>query len=255
MNRLFAGILRIVCVWTWPEAYRNYIARITTSGHISKPSTVVRFLCQCLFRVLSFIWVGRIRRVGLENLNAPGRLIFSPNHSSLLDAVVMYATVRRPVRAMGARETMLKGAGLAGIVLTKLGAFPVDRSNGKTVIAPATELMVRGECLAMFPEGRISPTGEMLPFKHGIGVISAAVYEQLGGKELVGIVPIRICFHKRDNASALNFAKMGLKWRGGVTVTFCKPIYLNDLTNHEPGHIVALVRSAIEGVGCSTLPL
>jgi 1-acyl-sn-glycerol-3-phosphate acyltransferase len=254
MNRLFAGFVRLICVWTWPEAYRNYIAKITTSGHISKPSPVVRFLCQCLFRILSFIWVGRVRRVGLENLHAPGRLIFCPNHSSLLDAVVMYGAVRRPVRAMGAYETMQKAGGLAGIVLTKLGAFPVDRSNGKTVIAPATELLVRGECLAMFPEGRINPTGELLPFKLGAGVISAGAYERLGGTERVGIVPIRICFNRRDNDSALNFGKMGFKWRGGVTVTFCPPIYLNDLDNRDPAHIMTLVRSAIEGVSCPTLP-
>lgn len=254
MNRFFAVLMRILCVWTWPREYRKYIDKITTSGYISQPSTFWWFISRVLFRFCAFIWVGRIRIVGEENLRAPGRLIFCPNHSSLLDAVVMFPSVGRPVRAIGAYETLRTAGGLTGVFLTKIGVVPVDRSVGRTVIEPAIELMVRGDSLAMFPEGRISPTGQMLPFKLGPGYITAAAFERLGGGELIGLVPVLISYHRRHNATALHFWRMGFRWRGGVTVTVCKPIYLNDVEDRDPANLMRMVREAIEAVPCPTLP-
>lgn len=255
MKRLASVLLRILCVWTWADAYRRYIDKITTSGYIGKPSPIWRFFSRCLFRTAGFFWVGKVRIVGEENLLTPGRLIFTPNHSSLLDAVVMFPTMaRRPVRAMGAYETLRTFGGLSGIFLTKIGVFPVDRTRGKTVLGPATDLLVGGESLAMFPEGKISPTGEPLPYKLGAAIIGTCAWERLDRKERVGFVPVQICYHKRHNATALNVWKMGFRWRGGCTVTFGKPIWIDELPDRDPKVIMALIKDAIQAPPCPTMP-
>jgi 1-acyl-sn-glycerol-3-phosphate acyltransferase len=198
----------------------------------------------------SLVQVGRIRVIGKHYLNTRGRLIYCPNHTSLLDAIVTMPTMTRPVRGIGAFETFRWCWGLVGIVLSKLGSIPVDRANGRSVLRPAIKVVANGENLVIFPEGKISPNGELLPFKIGPGYIAKAVFEQLGGHEPVSIIPIHICYHRRETASALSFWKMGLKWRGGVTITVCPPVQLSELEDRNPEHIMQLVRDAISSVPC-----
>lgn len=121
-------------------------------------------------------------------------------------------------------------------------------------MVPLIDMMVRGESLEMFPEGKISTSGKMFPFKLGPAVIANTAFDQLGGREPVAIVPVNICYHSRHEASALNFWKMGFHWRGGVTVTFCEPIWLGELEDRDPSHVMDLVRKSIEACSCPTLP-
>jgi hypothetical protein len=39
---------------------------------------------------------------------------------------------------------------------------------------------------------------------------------------------------------------MGFKWRKGVTIIFCEPIWLNDLEDRDPCVVMAKVKAAIE---------
>lgn len=209
------------------------------------------FVAWLLFPLAIFHFLGRLRIVGEPNARLKGRFIFCPNHSTMLDPIVMYGALQhRFVRAVSAYETFRTLGGLTGIFLSKLGVMPVDRSQGRTVMAPLIDLMAGGESLEMFPEGKISPSGKLLPFKLGPAVIANTVFDQLGGQEAVAIVPVHINYHSRHESSALNFAKMGFHWRGGVTVTFCEPIWLADLKDRDPSHVMDLVRRSIEA--CSS---
>jgi 1-acyl-sn-glycerol-3-phosphate acyltransferase len=246
MKQLFRVLLNVLCFWKWPRMYMRYIEKITASGHIGRPSAVVIFFSGLLFNFLTFIWVGRVKLVGEENLNAGDRVIVTPNHSSLLDAIISFAKIRKPVWAIGADHVLKKCWGLIGLLATKMRTMPVDRSHGKTVIEPAIELVVQGNSLVMFPEGRISPDGTLLPFKLGAAIIGWGALMRLGPGGRVGIVPTAICYNRRDVGSATNYFKMGFKWRAGATIVFCKPIWLDELVDHDPEHIMGLVREAIE---------
>jgi 1-acyl-sn-glycerol-3-phosphate acyltransferase len=135
---------------------------------------------------------------------------------------------------------------LIGLVATKMRTMPVDRTHGRTVIEPAIELVVQGNPLLMFPEGRISPDGTFLPFKLGAAFIGLGALVRLVPGGRIGIVPTALCYNRRDVASATNYFKMGFKWRAGATIVFCKPIWLDELTDRDPAHIMELVREAIE---------
>lgn len=230
----------------WRAAFDAYAQKCVTSGFIPYTFWPVQLLARFLANLIVFIQLGRLRIIGAENLRLPGRFIFCPNHSSMFDAVIMYAIMRRNdgPRYMTAFEEMRGLWGLKAIAMGAMGCFPVDRSKGKSVIEPAINMVVSGGSLVIFPEGKISPTGECLPFKMGPAIIGLTAMERLGGlggTERVAIVPINLHYHKRDVATATKFfTECGLKWRGGVTVTVGEPIYLNDLNTTHPEDVMAV---------------
>lgn len=245
---------RIPLVGPLVRRYRNHVRWLMTSGNISSTSPFMVALSRWVFRAWAHVQIGRIKVVGIEHLQTPGRVIFCPNHSSFLDAVVVGSIMQRPVRYMGAFESLQGLWGLKPIVCCKVGAFPVDRANGKTVLKPATDLLVAGEPLMIFPEGKIDNTGKLGEFKLGAGYITKAACEQLGDDVPVGIVPMHICYNRRNvqTGDTFNFWKMGFSWRGGVTVFVDKPIWVNRLPNRDPDHIIGLVRRSILSFDCKT---
>lgn len=214
----------------WRQRFRDYAERCLQSGFIPLTFGPVQFITRLLAKAMVAIQLGRMHVIGRENLHVPGRFIFCPNHSSMFDAPVLYSIIRRQeaVRYMTAYEEMRGMWGLKAILMGAMGCFPVDRSRGKSVIEPAVNVIVRGNCLTIFPEGRVSETAACQPFKKGAAIIARAANEVLGGKERIGMVPVHIEYHRRHDPTArTNYFKMGLKWRGGVTVTVGKPLYLD----------------------------
>jgi long-chain acyl-CoA synthetase len=45
------------------------------------------------------------------------------------------------------------------------------RSSGRSSLAFASVTIKNGRCLVWFPEGRMSTTGELLPFRQGLGLV------------------------------------------------------------------------------------
>jgi 1-acyl-sn-glycerol-3-phosphate acyltransferase len=241
---------------TWRKRFSEYVDLCLTSGFIPKSFRPLQLVGKYLARMWMYIQVGRIRVVGKENLVAPGRLIFCPTHSSMFDAPVIYSVMRRMPRYMTAYEEMRGLWGLKAIVMGAFGCFAVDRSKGKTVIEPAIQVLVGGDTLVIFPEGKISDSGTYLPFKKGSAVIAIGAYERLNRKERVGIVPVHICFGKRDETTAkASYEEMGLRWRGGVTVTVGKPVYLDEVQPLTSEKVTEVVREAIVTQACATTRL
>lgn len=110
----------------------------------------------------------RMQRVGREHLPRSGPLLLASNHRSFLDPFVIGTLVRRPVYYMAKRELFEKR--WQAWALNALGAFPVDRGAGDgDAMATAREILARGDCVVIFPEGtrvRRGPLGEP---RRGIG--------------------------------------------------------------------------------------
>jgi len=236
--------------------FRQYRDLCLTSGFIPKSFRPLQLVGKYLGKIWVFAQVGRIRIVGKENLTAPGRIIFCPNHSSMFDAPVIFSIMKRMPRYMTAYEEMRGLGGLKAIVMGAFGCFAVDRSKGKTVIDPAIKVLVQGSPLVIFPEGKISKTGVYLPFKKGSAIIALSAYEQIQRKDRVGIVPIHICFGKRDEKTAGGpYGAMAFKWRGGATITIGKPIYLDQISPMNADSVTEAVRKAIVYQACATTHL
>jgi 1-acyl-sn-glycerol-3-phosphate acyltransferase len=84
---------------------------------------VVRAIMQPIFHVYF-----RMRRTGMEHVPKSGPVIFASNHRSFLDPFVIGTLTRRPVYYVAKKE--LFAHPVAGWLLNRLGAFPIDRGAG-----------------------------------------------------------------------------------------------------------------------------
>lgn len=238
---------------SWRVRFKEYSSLCLTSGFIPTLNPRLESIGKRISRLWTFLQVGKVTIVGAENLNADGRLIYAFNHSSMLDAVVMYGIMPRGIRYMTAVEEMRGLGGLKAVVMGGMGCFAVDRSNGRSVIPPATDLLVSGTKIGMYPEGKISPTGQFLEFKKGAAWIAIGACDKLQHKELVGIVPVLMCYNKRHVPSALSYFKMLWRWRAGITVTFGEPVYVHTVVPQTAAALIDRIKLDIVSQPCPTV--
>jgi len=110
----------------------------------------------------------RLRRIGREHLPRHGPLLFASNHRSFLDPFVIGTLLGRPVYYMAKRELFERR--LQGWFLNALGAFPVDRGTGDAgAMQAAREILERGDCVVVFPEGTRVRPGPLGRPRRGVG--------------------------------------------------------------------------------------
>jgi long-chain acyl-CoA synthetase len=119
----------------------------------------------------------KLKVEGLENLPSQGNFVLTPNHTSMLDAPTLAAALppahMRQTRWAGAADIMLANP-IMRLISRLFGVLPVERFTGGTGVknlALAIAALRQGKNLVWFPEGRITTTGQMLPFREGIGLI------------------------------------------------------------------------------------
>lgn len=121
--------------------------------------------------LLSAVWGMKV--TGRENIPADGPLIVACNHVSLIDPPLMavaVAPVRRPF-GVGKKELFEKP--VLGWWLRGTGSFPLDRSgNPMEAMRAGLDILGRGGCLAIFPEGTRVKPGETRAPKAGISFLS-----------------------------------------------------------------------------------
>src|SRR5690349_20137841 len=100
-----------------------------------------------------------------------GPFILAGNHSSLLDWVFVARFVERPIRFVLTRE-FYDQAGVTGIY-RRLGVIPIR--DGVIELSAVRQLLgthAQGEIVGVFPEGRITLDGELLPAQPGMIAIA-----------------------------------------------------------------------------------
>jgi long-chain acyl-CoA synthetase len=186
------------------------------TGDRSAAAAYPRWPWSAPVRLLRSLFVEMILRPLIGILLAPrvlarqalpeGPLLIIANHVTSLDgALVLYALpgrLRRRVAIMMSGEMLgeyrsgqLYGpAGRAAYwLLTALfNVFPLPRLQGfRQSFAHAGEAIDRGLSVLIFPEGTRSRTGEMSPFRQGIGLLSAQAGVPVLPVALVGLERIR----------------------------------------------------------------
>ncbi len=136
---------------------------------------VLRWLIGWLLKALFKIEVR-----GLENLPSKGGYIFAGNHLSWIDPFLMLALAPAQPRLyfIAAREHMeatpwrkFMTCRVGGVITVERGQCAAHREIGPKVKA----VLDGGGVLGIFPEGTVSETetGELLPFKRGVGYFAA----------------------------------------------------------------------------------
>lgn len=112
-----------------------------------------------------------LRASGQEHLPA-GPFIVAGNHSSLLDWAFVARFVDRPIRFVLTREFYDQPV-FSGIY-RRLGIIPIrDGAIELSAVRQLLGTLRRGEIVGVFPEGRITRDGELLPAQPGVIAIAA----------------------------------------------------------------------------------
>jgi long-chain acyl-CoA synthetase len=207
---------------TFPSWNRSWWARAVR--RIALPSILLP-----LARL--FAW---IRVSGRENLHGlRGPVIFAPNHQSHMDVPVLMAAAGAPWRYRMApamardffhahfhprehrwREWFTNSLNyyLAALVFN---AFPIPRreSGALETMRYIGEITDLGNCLVIFPEGRLTDRGEIAPFQPGVGMLASRL--------TVPVVPVRIEGLDRVLHKSWRMARPGR-----VRVAIGKPLHL-----------------------------
>ena len=127
-----------------------------------------------------------LRVHGRHHLPSRGPYLLVSNHASHLDGPAILAAHGKHYRrvfSLGARDYFFRGSVRSWISTYLLNMVPIDRRRPDfSAVNRCRQIADRGEIILMFPEGTRSPTGELQPFKLGLGLIA----QRLG----IAIVPV-----------------------------------------------------------------
>jgi 1-acyl-sn-glycerol-3-phosphate acyltransferase len=130
------------------------------------PEFLMRFLAWLLIHA-----VYRVEKSGLEHIPEEGPAVVVCNHVSFVDAVVIMAACRRPIRFV-MDHNIFKIPVLSFIFRTG-GAIPIasrkdDPAMMERAFAEVAKALREGQLVGIFPEGRITDSGEIEPFRPGL---------------------------------------------------------------------------------------
>jgi 1-acyl-sn-glycerol-3-phosphate acyltransferase len=113
----------------------------------------------------------RYHRQGIENIPQGGAFLIVANHLSVSDPVIIGLSLHRRVTFL-AKEELFKNP-LSRYFVSSFGALPVYRGkSSRDTLHKAFAVLENGSVLAMFPEGRRSPTGQMISPQPGSALIA-----------------------------------------------------------------------------------
>jgi long-chain acyl-CoA synthetase len=214
----------------------------------SAPVRLMRRMLDGLLHYPLFRLFVTLQVSGLEHLRGiDGPVLFIANHTSYLDqpaimfslpqerryrtataawAEFFFVNFHTPLQRLWKRFTFEYGT--VGINL-----FPLPQTSGfRGALQHMGRLVDRGCSILVFPEGERTPTGRMLPFRNGLGIMAV----ELG----IPVVPVAISGLEKvlpRDATRLR--------RGEVRVCFGPPLAVAD---NDVSRIVAQAERAVAGL-------
>jgi 1-acyl-sn-glycerol-3-phosphate acyltransferase len=130
------------------------------------PEFLMRFIVWLLIHS-----VYRLRKSGLENIPDEGPAVLVCNHVSFVDALVIAAACPRPVRFV--MDHAIFRIPVLNFVFRTSRAIPIASARtDPALLERAYDEIARaleaGDLVCIFPEGRITDSGEIYPFRPGI---------------------------------------------------------------------------------------
>lgn len=201
----------------------------------------LRLLPEALLRVIVVILTNtlyRLRIVGHEHVPLQGGALLVPNHVSFIDGFLLIASLDRPIRFVV--DSQYAELPLFKPFMKMLGVIPISSHGGLRVVLRALRdagtALDNGEIVCIFPEGQITRTGTLLPFRRG--------FERITKGRGAPIIPVHL---DRIWGSIVSFergrflSKVPERIPYPVTVSFGAP-----LPPETPLHEI---RSAIRSLG------
>ncbi|HUL55604.1 MAG TPA: 1-acyl-sn-glycerol-3-phosphate acyltransferase, partial [Usitatibacter sp.] len=196
------------------------------------PEFLMRFICWLLIHSIY-----RLEKKGLENIPEEGAAVLICNHVSFVDPLVILAASPRPIRFV--MDHNIFRTPVVSFVFRTGKAIPIAPAKEDEALLNAAydkvaEALAAGELVAIFPEGRITDTGELYPFRTGV--------KRIVDRTPVPVVPMALkglwgSFFSRRDGSAMSkpfvrgkglFAKIGLEAAAPVVPSAATPERLQE---------------------------
>ena len=166
----------------------------------------------------------RVRVIGADRLPKTTGALIIANHVSYADAVIIGSLTPRWIRFLVWKplyDSSFKP------VFDHLRTTPISQTSPReslASLAKARQELEAGEIIAIFPEGQITRTGQLGPFKSGF----ERIVERNGKDELIApIIPIwmeGLWGHPLSMKGGKLFASWSPVWRPRITVLIGEPI-------------------------------
>lgn len=143
--------------------------------NINKPVTrnykFFRFLLKHTLPFVLFFARVKINTSGLEKLPENSRALFVCNHQHDFDCVVMLSVFPDSDIAFIGKKEIYQTMPFVAKAMHKLNSLPIDREHdreaAKTIIKAIKTIKDDIASIALFPEGYVSPSCELLPIRNG----------------------------------------------------------------------------------------
>ncbi|HEX7328892.1 MAG TPA: 1-acyl-sn-glycerol-3-phosphate acyltransferase, partial [Casimicrobiaceae bacterium] len=137
------------------------------------PEFLMRFLAWLLIHS-----VYRVRNHGLDHIPDDGPCVLVCNHVSYVDAMVISACVHRPIRFV--MDHQIFRIPILSFIFRAMRAIPiasakVDPKLKERAIRAAQDALAAGEVVGIFPEGRLTESGDLNRFRPGVQQIIDAM--------------------------------------------------------------------------------
>lgn len=200
------------------------------------PDTFVRLVLVLLTNTLY-----RLRIVGEHHVPQSGGALLVPNHVSFIDGFLLITSVDRPVRFVV--DSHYVEQPIFKPFMKALGVIPISSHGSLRVILRALRdagaAIDKGELVCIFPEGQITRTGTLLPFRRG--------FERIVKGRNVPLIPVHL---DRVWGSIFSFNHERFLWKMPqhlpypVTVSFGAPLPPSTTTHELRGKIRELGEAA-----------
>ncbi|MDO5506693.1 MAG: MFS transporter, partial [Pseudoxanthomonas suwonensis] len=215
-------VVQKVLGWTIPQVFlalaiANALVAIWIFTIV--PEFAMRFLAWLMVLVLY-----RIRRRGVEeHIPEDGPALLVCNHVSYMDALILSAVVKRPVRFVMYHRIF--NIPVMRWIFRTARAIPIagareDRALMEQAFEQVDAALAAGELVCIFPEGALTRDGSIAPFKSGV--------ERILQRRAVPVVPMALrgmwasMWSRRD--SRLHRMRLPRRFRAHVEVVAAPPV-------------------------------
>jgi acyl-[acyl-carrier-protein]-phospholipid O-acyltransferase/long-chain-fatty-acid--[acyl-carrier-protein] ligase len=185
-----AGIINGLCLLLGSALYHLLAVELTLSPRIIfllmgfVTAGVVVYTCtiipQFFIRFLGWLLVHTIYRVeiiGVEHVPDRGPALLTPNHVSFVDALLISSTVQRFIRFVMIKQIYQNA--LLKPILEIMDVIPIAPYDGRESVSQslnkARERLQQGHVVCIFPEGKLTVSGQMQEFRPGFEAIMSGL--------------------------------------------------------------------------------
>ena len=167
------------------------------------PEFLIRFMIWLLIH-----GVYRLKKSGLAHIPNDGAALIACNHVSYVDALVLAAASPRPIRFV--MDSRIYNLSILNFIFREGGTIPIaSAKEDPQVLERAYDKIAKaleaGDLVCIFPEGTLTDSGNLMPFKNGI--------LRIVERTPVPVIPMALCglwhsfFSRKDGAAMTRFER------------------------------------------------